>query len=61
MSITTTVTHESGHADPWQQWQLANAKSNRRAAAQARIGFAIVLTAAFAWLGLQLLSSPAWH
>ena len=61
MSITTTAPHENGLADPWQQWQLGNVKSNHRAAIQARIGFALVLTAAFAWLGLQLLSSPAWR
>ena len=61
MSITTTAQREDGHADPWQQWQLGNAKSNRRAAAQARIAFAIILTAAAAWLALQLLASPAWR
>ena len=61
MSITTTAQREDGQADPWQQWQLANVKSNRRAAAQARIAFAIILTTAAAWLALQLLSSPAWR
>jgi hypothetical protein len=53
-------THEDEHAEHWRQWQLGNARSNRKAATAARIGFAIILTAAAAWLGLQLLSSPAW-
>ena len=61
MSITTTSPRDDAQADPWQQWQRGNAKNNRRAAVQARIGFAFVLTAAFAWLGLQLFSSPAWR
>ncbi|MBI2828483.1 MAG: hypothetical protein HYX77_04330 [Acidobacteria bacterium] len=61
MSITTTAARDDEHAEPWRQWQLANAKSNRKAAIQARIGFAFILTAAGAWLGLQLLSSPAWR
>jgi hypothetical protein len=60
MSITTTAPREDQYAEPWRLWQLGNAKSSRRAATQARIVFAIVLTAAAAWLGLQLLSSPAW-
>jgi hypothetical protein len=61
MSITTTAPPEDAYAEPWRQWQLRNAKGSRRAAARARIVFAGVLTVAAAWLGLQLLSSPAWR
>lgn len=61
MSITTTDPRDTEHAELWRQWQLGNTKSNRKAAAQARIGFALVLTTAAAWLGFQLLSSPAWR
>ncbi len=60
MSITTTASRDE-HAETWQQWQLDNAKSSRRAAIQARIGFTLILTTAAAWLGYQLLSSPAWR
>lgn len=60
MSITTIAPREDEHAESWRRWQLGNVKSNRRAATRARIVFAFVLTAAAAWLGLQLLSSPAW-
>ena len=61
MSMPTAAPLEDGMADPWRQWQLANAKSSRRAAAQARVGFALILTSAAAWLAFQLLSSPAWR
>jgi hypothetical protein len=60
MSLAPTTPHEDEHAEHWRQWQLASARSNRQAATWARIGFAIILTAAAAWLGLQLLTSPAW-
>jgi hypothetical protein len=60
MSITTTTPREDEHAERWRQWQLGNARSNRTAATWARIGFAVILTAAAVWLGLQLLASPAW-
>lgn len=60
MSITAINPREDEYAEPWRKWQLANVKSNRRSALQARIAFALVLTAAAAWLALQLSSSPAW-
>jgi hypothetical protein len=60
MSITTTAPREDEHGERWRQWQLSNARSSRRAATQARIVLAGVLTVAAAWLALQLLSSPAW-
>jgi hypothetical protein len=60
MSMTTTTPREDDQAERWRLWQLGNTRSNRQAATWARIGFAVILTAAAAWLGLQLLSSPAW-
>ncbi len=60
MTSTTTTPLEDEHAARWRQWQLANTKSNRKAATWARVGFAVILTAAAAWLGLQLMASPAW-
>ena len=60
MSVMTTTPREDRYAELWRQWQIGNAKSSRRTATQARILFALILTAAAAWIGLQLLSSPAW-
>jgi type VI protein secretion system component VasF len=60
MSITLSAERDDEHAARWQQWKARNASSDRRSAIQARIVFALVLTASAAWLGLQLLSSPAW-
>ena len=42
----------------WEAWERTYMNSSRRAAFHARIAFAILLTGAAAWLGLQLLSSP---
>jgi hypothetical protein len=50
---------EGDHTARWDEWQLANAKGSRRAAIQARVAFAILLTGTVAWLGLQFLSMPA--
>lgn len=58
---TATVPTEDPHAERWRRWQVGYAKSSRRAAIRARLVFAVVLTGAAAWLGLQLLSSPAWR
>jgi len=52
--------HYDEHGETWRQWQIGNAKSNRRASIQARVGLAILLTGAAVWLALQLLASPAW-
>jgi hypothetical protein len=60
MSTTLSAERNDEHAARWQQWNAGNASSDRRSAIQARIVFALVLTASAAWLGLQLLSSPAW-
>jgi hypothetical protein len=60
VSSTTTTPREDDHAERWRQWQLSNTRSNRQAATWARIGFAVILTAAGAWLAFQLMSSPAW-
>jgi hypothetical protein len=61
MSVAAATRAEDQHAERWRLWQFANARSSQRTAARARIVFAIVLTGAAAWLGLQLLSSPAWR
>ncbi|MBI3047524.1 MAG: hypothetical protein HYY76_04365 [Acidobacteria bacterium] len=55
MSMTTTAPREDEYAERWRQWQSGNVNSSRRAATRARIVFALVLTAAVAWLGLQIL------
>ena len=43
----------------WQAWERSYMTSSSRAAMQARIAFALLLTATAAWLGLQLMSMPA--
>ena len=43
----------------WQAWESSYMTSSSRTAVQARIAFALLLTAAAAWLGLQLMSMPA--
>jgi len=42
----------------WQAWERSYMNSTRRAAVQARIAFAIILTGTAVWLGLQLMSRP---
>lgn len=60
MSITIATPAEDPHTEHWLRWQRVYAKDNRRAAIRARIAFAVVLTGTAVWLGLQILSSPAW-
>jgi hypothetical protein len=43
----------------WQAWERSYMTSSNRAAMQARIAFALLLTAAAVWLGLQIMSMPA--
>jgi len=45
-------------ASRWQAWERNYMTSSQRAAVHARIAFAIILTGAAAWLGLQLMSIP---
>lgn len=62
MSITTPIPAEDQQdAERWRAWQHAYATRSRRTAIRARIVCAVMLTGAAAWLGLQLLSSPAWR
>jgi len=42
----------------WNAWELGYKESSRRAAIQARVAFAVLLTGTLGWLGLQLLSMP---
>ena len=51
---------EDPQAAQWRQWQASNEDSNRTAAARMRIVFAVLLIAAGAWLGLELLPSQPW-
>lgn len=43
----------------WQAWERSYMISSQRAAMQARIAFALLLTATAVWLGLQIMSMPA--
>ncbi len=43
----------------WQAWERSYMTSSKRAATQARIAFALLLTATAVWLGLQIMSIPA--
>jgi hypothetical protein len=54
-STTTASNSEYEDAERWRQWQRGNAKSSRRGALQARILFAVAVTAAMVWLGLRAL------
>jgi hypothetical protein len=58
MSLTTiAATEDAVHAERWRQWQLAYAKSSRKAATRVRIVFTVVLTALAIAFGVQLLST----
>ena len=58
--ITTPLVHDaSDESVRWQAWERNYMTSSNRAAMQARIAFALVLTAAAVWLGLQIMSMPA--
>jgi hypothetical protein len=52
------VAVEHDEAARWQAWELGYRNSSHRAAIQMRIVFAILLTGASAWLGLQLATIP---
>ena len=56
MPLVRDVNDESAR---WQAWESSYMTSSSRAAMQARIAFALLLTAAAVWLGLQLMSMPA--
>ena len=43
----------------WQAWERSYMTSSTRAATQARIAFALLLTATAVWLGFQIMSIPA--
>jgi hypothetical protein len=42
----------------WEAWERSYMTSSHRAAMQARIAFALLLTATAVWLGLQIMSMP---
>lgn len=49
---------QQDEAARWTTWEHEYTESSRRTAFHARIAFAIILTGAAAWLGLQLASIP---
>jgi hypothetical protein len=49
---------EHDDAARWRAWELGYRTSSHRAAIQMRVVFAVFLTGAAAWLGLQLFSMP---
>jgi len=55
MNSTTTVSSQYEYAERWQRWERGSVKSARRGSIQARITFAIGVTAALVWLGLRAL------
>ncbi len=61
MSLTPAPVVTSAQQDDaarWQAWVDHYGDSSRRAAVHARIAFAILLTGAAVWLGLQILRMP---
>ena len=55
MSLMTVVPPEDD-VERWRQWQLANATSNRKAAAAARVVFTVMFVAVTGWVGWLLAS-----
>jgi hypothetical protein len=60
MSVTPTpmAGDAKDESARWQAWERSYMSSSRRAAMQARIAFALLLTATAVWLGLQIMSMP---
>ena len=61
MSLTpvpVVASEQQDEAARWQAWVTQYGDSSQRAAVHARIAFAILLTGAAAWLGLQILRMP---
>ena len=48
----------SDEAADWRAWERSYMISSQQAARRARIAFAILLTGAAVWLGLQIMSMP---
>jgi hypothetical protein len=55
MPLASDANHESAR---WQAWERSYMLSSQRAAMQARVAFALLLTATAVWLGLQIMSMP---
>jgi hypothetical protein len=52
------VAATNDEAARWQAWEHGCRSSSEQAARHARIAFAILLTGAAVWLGLQIMSMP---
>ena len=57
-TLTPLVRDANDESARWQAWERTYAISSARAAMQARVAFALLLTAAAVWLGLQIMSMP---
>ena len=55
---TALVGDANDESARWQAWERRYATGSHRAAMQARIAFALLLTATAVWLGLQIMSMP---
>ena len=55
---TPLVRDTNDESARWQAWERSYTTSSHRAAMQARIAFALLLTATAAWLGFQIMSMP---
>ena len=55
MPLASDANDESAR---WQTWERSYMASSHRAAIQARIAFALLLTTTAVWLGLQIMSMP---
>jgi hypothetical protein len=55
---TPLVRDANDESARWQAWERSYMVSSNRAAMQARIAFALLLTATAVWLGLQIMSMP---
>ena len=60
MSVTPLPVMAARHdeAGRWTAWEREYSDSSLRTAFQARVVFALLLTGAGAWLGLQLMTMP---
>jgi hypothetical protein len=52
------VAATNDEAARWKAWQRSYISSSQQSARHARIAFAILLTGAAVWLGLQIMSMP---
>ena len=56
MSVPIIAAAEGIHAERWREWQLENARGQKKEAARARLAFTTLFIVVTLWLGLQLMS-----